>query len=89
MFIFIMVIFTFSVALANQPEDDVGWDKPQKNFSVSIFDPAMGARSPTLSHSITWLNVQGLENTWDRSSIDRKIFAVSMMMNLVIGNLFR
>ena len=87
--IVLMHLLSLSVRFSKQAESDVGWDKPQKNFSVAIFDPVMVSGSPSFSNNVTWLKVKGLENTWDRSSSDRNVFSITMMINMIIGNFFR
>ena len=86
----IMMILGSQLSAAEHgTDDDVGWDRPQRNFSVAIFDPVMVSGSPSFSNNVTWLKVKGLENTWDRSSSDRNVFSITMMINMIIGNFFR
>ena len=90
----IMMILGSQLSAAEHgTDDDVGWDRPQRNFSVAVFDlgeefTRMGNKG-LLSQKVAWLNVRGLEGTWDRSLTDRKIFTTSITINMIAGNLFR
>ena len=74
-------------------ENDVGWDKAGKNFSLAIFDP-VGAiqeleKGDPPWQTVAWLCVRRIEDPWGRSPSHRTIFGISMVINMLAGNLFR
>ena len=73
------------------PISNSGWDKNLwANFSTVFFAPPPLPSQPISGGPhIVLLEVVGLLEAWNRSDLDRKVFSVSMTVNLLVGNLFR